>query len=84
MTRRRWTADELRLLREWREAGDLYRSIARRLGRREDVVASKGRELRLMVAAPARIKAVELLGLEIEAARRERATAPLFRPGDRV
>lgn len=86
MTRRRWTEAERRVLRDEFLMDTPVQMIAERLGRSLGAVKnaaweqglhwrSRPRPLRPFPAS---------LREEIEAARRERATAPLFRPGDRL
>lgn len=84
MSRRRWTPDEVRLLAEAHAAGLRAHIVAHRLGRTVTATREKARLLGLHWGRARRLPPAGTLADEIEAARRERATAPLFRPGDRL
>jgi hypothetical protein len=81
----RWTPDDEARLREMHTAGWSVPRVMHALGRTRNAVYTRsanmglgrwGRALRLPPAGS--------LADEIEAAKRERATAPLFRPGGRL
>lgn len=81
----RWTDAEVLRLTELHADGLRVTAIARRLGRTVYGVREKARMLGLTWRTRAQRAAhAGTLAAEIEAAKRERATAPLYRPGDRV
>lgn len=80
----RWTPDEVRSLVAYHAAGLRAAVIGKRLGRTVYGIREKARALGLRWGSARRIAHAGTLADEIEAARREAATAPLFRPGDRV
>ncbi len=80
----RWTPDEVRLLTEGHAAGLRAHIVAHRVGRTVTAIREKARLMGLHWGRARRLPPAGSLQEEIEAARRERATAPLYRPGDRV
>jgi hypothetical protein len=85
MTHRRWTEDEVLLLRQYHAAGVLAVVAAKRLRRSVYSVREKARLLGLpWKARLQRLAQAGTLADEIAAARREAPTAPLYRPGDRL
>ena len=78
-----WSEADVRLLREHHAAGLRAGVVAKRLERSVTAIREKARSLGLRWRPP-RLPHAGTLADEIEAARRERATAPLFRPGSRL
>jgi hypothetical protein len=80
----RWTADEDRLLREYAEAGWSMITAMRQLGRSYYAVKGRSWNMGLHWGRHQPLPPAGSLRAEIDAAKREAPTAPLFRPGDRV
>jgi hypothetical protein len=85
VSNRQWTPDELRLLVRHHGAGWSITGVACALGRSNEAVTTKARQMRLLWRGrEQRLARAGTLADEIEAAKREMPTSPLFRPGDRV
>jgi hypothetical protein len=84
VTPRRWTADEERLLREIHAKGWSIATAMAELGRTQAAIQARSWNMGLRWGRAPRLGQVGTLADEIEAARREMASAPLFRPGSRV
>jgi hypothetical protein len=82
---RRWTPDDDRRLRLMHTAGWSLPRVMAALGRTQNAVYARSQNMGLGPWGRAvRLPPAGTLAEEIEAALRERATSPLFRPGDRV
>jgi hypothetical protein len=85
MSNHPWTPDELRLLAEYHRQGLPIAAVTAATGRSAEAVSTKAKAMHLRWRGRAeRLARAGTLENEIEAAKREAATAPLFRPGDRI
>jgi hypothetical protein len=85
MSNRAWTPDELRLLAEYHRQGLPIAAVTAATGRSAEAVAAKAKAMHLpWRGREERLARAGTLANEIAEARREMASAPLFRPGDRL
>lgn len=80
----RWTPDEVAMLVAFHAAGLRASVVAHRLGRTVYAVREKARSLQLRWGSARRIAQAGTLQEEIEAARAEMPSSPLYRPGSRI